>query len=139
MAGHSKWANIKHKKAATDAKRGKIFTRVIKEITVAAKMGGGDISFNPRLRVAVDKAKGVNMPKDKIDNAIKKGTGEGDLGDYEEVVYEGYGPGGVAVMLEILTDNRRKLDELAQYLYEKETITGDEFMAILEEKASDEK
>lgn len=108
MAGHSKWANIKHKKAATDAKRGKIFTRLIKEITVAAKMGGGDISCNPRLRLAVDKAYENNMPKDNVERAIKRGTGDLEGVSYEELRYEGYGPAGVAVMVECLTDNKTR-------------------------------
>jgi YebC/PmpR family DNA-binding regulatory protein len=108
MSGHSKWANIKHRKGAQDAKRGKIFTKLIKEITVAAKIGGGDIEGNSRLRAAVDKAKSENMPKDTIDRAIKKGTG--DLGgmSYEEGTFEGYGPGGVAVIVEFMTDNRTR-------------------------------
>ncbi len=106
MAGHSKWANIKHKKAATDAKRGKIFTRLIKEITVAAKMGGGDISSNPRLRLAVDKAYDNNMPKDNVERAIKRGTGDMEGVNYEEIRYEGYGINGAAVMVDCLTDNR---------------------------------
>jgi len=108
MAGHSKWANIKHKKAATDAKRGKIFTRLIKEITVAAKMGGGDISCNPRLRLAVDKAYENNMPKDNVERAVKRGTGDLEGVNYEELRYEGYGPAGVAVMVECLTDNKTR-------------------------------
>nr|WP_320050151.1 YebC/PmpR family DNA-binding transcriptional regulator [uncultured Desulfuromonas sp.] len=108
MAGHSKWANIKHRKGAQDAKRGKIFTKLIKEITVAAKIGGGDLEANPRLRTAVDKAKGGNMPKDTIERAIKKGTGDLDGVNYEEGTMEGYGPGGVAVLVEILTDNRTR-------------------------------
>jgi len=108
MAGHSKWANIKHKKAATDAKRGKIFTRLIKEITVAAKLGGGDISCNPRLRLAVDKAYENNMPKDNVERAIKRGSGDLDGVNYEELRYEGYGPAGVAVMVDCLTDNKTR-------------------------------
>ena len=108
MAGHSKWANIKHKKGREDAKRGKIFTKLIKEITVAAKMGGGDPGGNPRLRAALDRAKAENMPKDNIDRAIKKGTGELEGVNYEEVIYEGYGPGGVAVLVDVLTDNRNR-------------------------------
>jgi len=113
MSGHSKWHSIKHKKAATDAKRGKAFSRINKEITVAARMGGGDPAFNPRLRLAVDKAKAENMPKDNIERAIKKGTGELEGYNLEEVVYEGYGPGGVAVLIETTTDNRnRTLPEL---------------------------
>lgn len=108
MAGHSKWANIKHRKGAADAKRGKIFTRLIKEITVAARMGGGDIDGNPRLRAAVTTAKTVNMPKDNIARAIKKGTGELEGEIYDEILYEGYGPGGVAVLVECMTDNRNR-------------------------------
>lgn len=108
MAGHSKWANIKHRKGAQDAKRGKVFTKMIKEITVAAKIGGGDQEANPRLRTAVDKAKAGNMPKDTIERAIKKGTGDLDGVNYEEGTMEGYGPGGVAVLVEILTDNRTR-------------------------------
>ena len=108
MSGHSKWASIKHKKGAADAKRGKIFTKIIKEITVAAKLGGGDEEGNPRLRTAIIKAKSANMPKDNIDRAIKKGTGE--LGDvtYFELTYEGYGPGGVALLIDTLTDNKNR-------------------------------
>ena len=106
MAGHSKWANIKHKKAATDAKRGKIFTRLIKEITVAAKLGGGDVSTNPRLRLAIDKAYEQNMPKDNVERAIKRGCGDLEGVNYEEVRYEGYGIDGAAVMVDCLTDNR---------------------------------
>ncbi len=106
MAGHSKWANIKRRKGAVDAKRGKIFTRIIKEIIVAARMGGGDPGGNPRLRTAVAAAKAENMPKDNIDRAIKKGTGELEGVTYEEITYEGYGPGGVAVLVESMTDNR---------------------------------
>ncbi|MBW8072880.1 MAG: YebC/PmpR family DNA-binding transcriptional regulator [Ferrovum sp.] len=108
MAGHSKWANIKHKKAATDAKRGKIFTRLIKEITVAARMGGGDIGSNPRLRLAVDKAYDQNMPKDTIERAIKRGSGDLEGVNYEEIRYEGYGINGAAVMVDCLTDNRTR-------------------------------
>ncbi len=108
MSGHSKWSTIKRKKGANDAKRGKMFTKLIKEITIAARMGGGDPEGNPRLRSAVTAAKGENMPKDNIDRAIKKGTG--DLGGaiYEEIMYEGYGPGGVAVLVETMTDNKNR-------------------------------
>ena len=106
MAGHSKWANIKHRKGRQDAKRGKIFTRLIKEVTVAAKLGGGDISANPRLRLAVEKAKAESMPKDNIENAIKRGTGQLEGVNYEEVRYEGYGIAGSAVMVDCLTDNK---------------------------------
>jgi YebC/PmpR family DNA-binding regulatory protein len=108
MSGHSKWANIKHRKGAADARRGKIFTKLIKEITVSARMGGGDISANPRLRRVVDLAKTENMPKDNIDRAIKKGTGELEGVNYEENTYEGYGPGGAAVFVESLTDNKNR-------------------------------
>ncbi len=106
MAGHSKWANIKRRKGAVDAKRGKIFTKIIKEIMVSARLGGGDINGNPRLRSAVLAAKDENMPKENIERAIKKGTGDLDGVSYEEIVYEGYGPGGVAMMVECMTDNR---------------------------------
>jgi YebC/PmpR family DNA-binding regulatory protein len=108
MAGHSKWANIKHRKGAQDAKRGKVFTKLIKEITVAAKIGGGDLESNSRLRLAVDKSKQANMPKDNIERAIKKGTGGLDGVVYEEGVFEGYGPGGVAVIVEFMSDNRTR-------------------------------
>lgn len=108
MAGHSKWAQIKRKKAVIDAKRGKLFTSLIREITVAARSGGGDPNFNPRLRLAVDTAKAANMPADNIDRAIKRGTGELEGVDYEEVAYEGYGPGGVAIYIETLTDNANR-------------------------------
>src|SRR5258706_5414144 len=108
MAGHSKWANIKHRKAAADAKKGKVFTRLIKEITVAARLGGGDVSANPRLRLAMDKAREANMTKDSVQNAIKRGSGQLDGVTYEEARYEGYGPGGAAVLLDCLTDNRTR-------------------------------
>ncbi|NJD36841.1 MAG: YebC/PmpR family DNA-binding transcriptional regulator [Geobacter sp.] len=108
MSGHNKWSTIKHKKGAADAKRGKIFTKLIKEISVAAKLGGGDPAANPRLRTAIDKAKAENMPKDNIERAIKKGTGGMEGVVYEEIVYEGYGPGGVAVLVEVMTDNRNR-------------------------------
>ena len=108
MAGHSKWANIQHRKGRQDAKRGKIFSRLIKEITVAARMGGGDINFNPRLRLAVDRAKAENMPADNIDRAVKRGTGELEGVSYEEARYEGYGIGGAAVMVDCLTDNKTR-------------------------------
>jgi len=109
MSGHSKWSSIKHKKGAADAKRGKIFTKLIREITTAARIGGGDPESNSRLRVAVDSAKAENMPKDNIERAIKKGTGAlGDSVAYEEYVYEGYGPGGVAILIEVLTDNKKR-------------------------------
>jgi YebC/PmpR family DNA-binding regulatory protein len=108
MAGHSKWANIQHRKGRQDEKRGKVFSKLIKEITVAARMGGGDPNFNPRLRLAVDKAKGENMPGDNIDRAIKRGTGELDGVSYEEARYEGYGINGAAVMVDCLTDNKTR-------------------------------
>ncbi|MDH3532790.1 MAG: YebC/PmpR family DNA-binding transcriptional regulator [Gammaproteobacteria bacterium] len=108
MAGHSKWANIQHRKGAQDKKRGKLFTKLIREITVAARMGGGDINANPRLRLAVDKAKAQSMPKDNIERAIKRGAGDVDGDDFQEIRYEGYGPGGTAVMVDCLTDNRNR-------------------------------
>ena len=108
MAGHSKWANIKHRKAAADAKKGKVFTRLIKEITVAAKLGGGDPNSNPRLRLALDKAREANMTKDSVQNAIKRGSGQLDGVTYEEARYEGYGPGGAALLVDCLTDNRTR-------------------------------
>ena len=108
MAGHSKWANIKHRKAAADAKKGKVFTRLIKEITVAAKLGGGDPGSNPRLRLALDKAREANMTKDSVQRAIQRGTGELEGVSYEEVRYEGYGPGGAAIVVDCLTDNRTR-------------------------------
>ncbi|MDD2338118.1 MAG: YebC/PmpR family DNA-binding transcriptional regulator [Geobacteraceae bacterium] len=108
MSGHNKWSTIKHKKGAADAKRGKVFTKIIKELTVAAKMGGADPDANPRLRTAIDKAKSENMPKDNIERAIKKGSGGLEGVNYEETTYEGYGPGGVAVLVEVMTDNRNR-------------------------------
>ncbi|HVP28174.1 MAG TPA: YebC/PmpR family DNA-binding transcriptional regulator [Myxococcota bacterium] len=108
MSGHSKWATIKRKKGAADAKRGKIFTKIIREIATAARIGGGDPGGNPRLRLVIDKARAANMPKDNIERAIKKGTGEGSEAAYEEAVYEGYGPGGVAILIEALTDNKNR-------------------------------
>ncbi len=108
MSGHSKWHSIKHKKASADAKRGKLFTRLIKEISVAARLGGGDVEANPRLRGAVQTAKGANMPQDNIKRAIMKGTGELPGQIYESISYEGYGPGGVAVLIEVLTDNKNR-------------------------------
>ncbi len=108
MAGHSKWANIKHRKAAQDKKRGKIFTKIIREITVAARMGGADPDSNPRLRIAIDKALSANMTKDTITRAAKKGAGIDDGSNYEEIRYEGYGPGGIAVMVDCMTDNKNR-------------------------------
>jgi len=118
MAGHSKFANIKHRKAAQDKKRGKIFTKLIREITVAAK-GGGDAGANPRLRLAVDKALGANMTRDTIERAIKRGTGEGDDTHYDEIRYEGYGPGGTAVMVDCLTDNRNRTVSEVRHAFTK--------------------
>ena len=108
MAGHSKWANIKHRKAAQDNKKGKIFTKIARELTVAAKIGGGDAASNSRLRLALDKARAANMPKDNVERAIKKGTGEGSDQVFEDVTYEGYAPGGVGILIKALTDNRNR-------------------------------
>ena len=119
MSGHSKWSSIKHKKAAKDAKRGKLFTKLIKEITVAARMGGGDINANPRLRTAVLAARAGSMPGDNIDRAIKKGTGELEGVHYEEVQYEGYGPGGAAIMVQVLTDNKNRTVQEIRHLFAK--------------------
>jgi YebC/PmpR family DNA-binding regulatory protein len=119
MSGHSKWASIKHKKAATDAKRGKVFTKVIKMITVAARNGGGDINTNPSLRLAIQKAKEANMPADNIDRAVKKGTGELPGVSYEQVSYEGYGPGGVAFFVDGLTDNKNRLTAEVRNIFSK--------------------
>lgn len=118
MAGHSKWANIQHRKGRQDAKRGKIFTKMAKDIILAAK-GGGDPDMNPRLRLAIAKAKGVNMPNDKIDTAVKKGTGELAGGDIAEVIYEGYGPGGVALLVEAATDNKNRTVAEVRHLLSK--------------------
>ncbi|MEN8192840.1 MAG: YebC/PmpR family DNA-binding transcriptional regulator [Bacteroidota bacterium] len=119
MSGHSKWSTIKRKKAAVDAKRGKIFTKLIKEITVAAKIGGGDVNANPRLRLVVDNAKAANMPMDNIDRAIKKATGELDGVTYLELTYEGYGPSGVAFLVECLTDNKNRTVAEVRHLFTK--------------------
>ncbi len=119
MAGHSKWANIKHKKAATDKKRGKVFTKLIREITVAARLGGGDVADNPRLRAAVDKALSANMPKDTIERAVQRGAGGGEGGDVEELVYEGYGSGGVAILVEAMTDNRNRTVAEVRHAFSK--------------------
>jgi len=119
MSGHSKWSTIKHKKAALDAKRGKVWSKVSRDITVAAKMGGGDAENNPRLRLAIDKARSVNMPKDNIERAIKKGTGGGDGESYEELAYEGYGPAGVAVLCRALTDNRSRTSPEIKKIFER--------------------
>ena len=119
MAGHSKWANIQHRKGAQDKKRGKLFTKLIREITVAAKMGGSDASANPRLRLAIDKALAGNMPKDTIERAVKRGSGDVDGENYEEVRYEGYGPGGTAVMVDCLTDNRNRTVSEVRHAFTK--------------------
>ncbi len=119
MAGHSKWANIQHRKGRQDEKRGKVFTRVIKEVTVAAKLGGGDPATNPRLRMAMDKASDVNMPKDKVLEAIKRGTGQLEGVDYEEIRYEGYGIGGAAVIVDCLTDNRTRTVAEVRHAFSK--------------------
>ena len=119
MSGHSKWSTIKHKKAAADAKRGKIFTRLIKEITIAARAGGGNPEFNPRLRTAIADAKSSNMPAANIERAIKKGTGELEGMTLEEVIYEGYGPGGVAVLAEVITDNRNRTASEIRKIFSK--------------------
>jgi YebC/PmpR family DNA-binding regulatory protein len=119
MSGHSKWHTIKHKKGALDAKRGKLFTRLIKEMTVAARLGGGKVDENPRLRKVVNEAKGANMPNDTIDKAIKRGTGELEGVSYEEITYEGYGPNGVAVMIDTMTDNRNRTVAELRHLFSK--------------------
>jgi YebC/PmpR family DNA-binding regulatory protein len=119
MSGHNKWSTIKHKKGAADAKRGKIFSRLIKEITIAARMGGGDPDGNPRLRTAINAARAANMPKDNVERAIKRGTGEIAGAAYEEVIYEGYGPGGVAVMVEALTDNKNRTVADIRHIFDK--------------------
>jgi YebC/PmpR family DNA-binding regulatory protein len=119
VAGHSKWAQIKRKKAVTDARRGQMFTKLIREITVAARQGGGDPNFNPRLRLAIDTAKAANMPADNIDRAVKRGTGELEGVSYEEVTYEGYGPGGVALFIETLTDNAKRTVADVRHILDK--------------------
>jgi YebC/PmpR family DNA-binding regulatory protein len=119
MSGHSKWSSIKHKKGALDAKRGKIFTKLIREITVAARFGGGDPDSNPRLRTAIATAKAANMPKENIDRGVKKGTGELEGTSYEEVNYEGYGPGGVAVLVDCLTDNKNRTVADVKHVFER--------------------
>lgn len=119
MAGHSKWANIQHRKGRQDEKRGRIFTRIIKEVTVAAKLGGADPNTNPRLRLAMDKASDANMPKDKVQDAIKRGTGQLEGVDYEEIRYEGYGIGGAAVMVDCLTDNRTRTVAEVRHAFSK--------------------
>lgn len=119
MSGHNKWAKVKHVKAKQDAIRGRVFTRIIKEITIAARMGGGDEAANPRLRKAIQDAKGANMPASNIDRAIKKGTGELDGISYEEVTYEGYGPGGIALIIDVVTDNRNRTVADIRHLFSK--------------------
>jgi YebC/PmpR family DNA-binding regulatory protein len=119
MAGHSKWANIKHRKAANDKKRGKIWTKLIREVTVAAREGGGDPNANPRLRLAMDKAFGANMPKDTIERAIKRGAGGGEGENFDEIRYEGYGPGGTAVMVDCMTDNRNRTASEVRHAFTK--------------------
>jgi YebC/PmpR family DNA-binding regulatory protein len=119
MAGHSKWANIQHRKGAQDKKRGKLFTKLIREITIAARIGGGDMAANPRLRLAVDKAKSQSMPKDNIERAIKKGSGDLDGADYQEIRYEGYGPGGTAVLVDCMTDNKNRTVAEVRHAFSK--------------------
>lgn len=119
MAGHSKWANIKHRKARQDAKRAKIWTKLIRELTVAARLGGGDPDDNPRLRAAVDAALGANMPRDTIDRAVARGAGDGEGGHLDEVTYEGYGPGGVAFLVEVMTDNRNRTVAEVRHAFSK--------------------
>jgi YebC/PmpR family DNA-binding regulatory protein len=119
MAGHSKWANIQHRKGAQDKKRGKLFTKLIKEIMIAARIGGGDMAANPRLRLAVDKAKGQSMPKDNIERAIKRGSGDLDGADYLELRYEGYGPGGTAVLVDCMTDNKNRTVAEVRHAFSK--------------------
>ena len=119
MSGHSKWANIQHRKGAQDKKRAKIFTKLIREITVAARIGGGDLSSNPRLRLAIDKAKSQSMPKDNIDRAIKKGLGNTEGEDYQEIRYEGYGPGGAAIIVDCMTDNKNRTVAAVRHAFSK--------------------
>jgi len=119
MAGHSKWANIKHKKAANDKKRGKLWSKLIREVTVAARAGGGDVDSNPRLRLAVDKARGANMPNDTVERAIKRGAGGEDDANYDEIRYEGYGPGGVAIIVDCMTDNRNRTASEVRHAFTK--------------------
>jgi len=119
MAGHSKWANIQHRKGAQDKKRAKVFTRLIREITVAARMGGGDPNDNPRLRLAWDKALAANMPKDNIERAVKRGTGDGQAESYDEIRYEGYGPSGVAIMVDCMTDNKNRTVSEVRYTFDR--------------------
>lgn len=136
MSGHSKWASIKHKKAATDTKRGKLFTKLIRAITVSARRGGGKMESNPALRLAVQKAKDANMPSDNIERAIKKGTGELPGVSYEEVTYEGYGPGGVAILVDVLTDNKNRTTSDIRNIFSKKNgnLAGSGSVAWLFEK-----
>jgi YebC/PmpR family DNA-binding regulatory protein len=137
MAGHSKWANIQHRKGAQDKKRGKLFSRLIRETTVAARMGGGDPAANPRLRLAIDKALSANMPKDTIERAVKRGSGELEGVNYEEVRYEGYGPGGAAVMVDCMTDNRNRTVAEIRHAFSKcggNLGTGGSVAYLFEEK-----
>ena len=120
MSGHSKWHSIRHKKAREDAKRGKVFTKLIRELTVSARAGGGDPGMNPRLRTAIDRAKAENMPADNIDRAIKKGTGELEGVRYEEYTYEGYGPGGTAILVEVMTDNKNRCTAEVRHIFSKQ-------------------
>ncbi|NKB36100.1 MAG: YebC/PmpR family DNA-binding transcriptional regulator [Gammaproteobacteria bacterium] len=119
MAGHSKWANIQHRKGRQDAKRGKLFTKLIREVTIAAKLGGGDPDANPRLRAAIDSAKSQSMPKDTIERAVKRGAGDDESGNLEEIRYEGYGPGGVAVMVDCMTDNKNRTVAEVRHAFSK--------------------
>jgi YebC/PmpR family DNA-binding regulatory protein len=119
MAGHSKWANIKHRKAAQDKKRGKLYTKIIREVTVAARLGGGEVADNPRLRAAVEKALSANMPRDTIDRAVQRGAGGTDGSDVEELAYEGYGSGGVAILVEVMTDNRNRTVAEVRHAFSK--------------------
>ena len=120
MSGHSKWHSIRHKKAREDAKRGKVFTKLIRELTISARIGGGDPAMNPRLRTAVDRAKAENMPNDNIERAIKKGTGELEGVRYEEYTYEGYGPGGIAILVEVMTDNKNRCTAEVRHIFSKQ-------------------
>jgi YebC/PmpR family DNA-binding regulatory protein len=120
MSGHSKWHSIRHKKAREDAKRGKVFTKLIRELTVSARTGGGDPTMNPRLRTAIDRAKAENMPADNIDRAVKKGTGELEGVRYEEYTYEGYGPGGTAILVEVMTDNKNRCTAEVRHIFSKQ-------------------
>ncbi len=136
MSGHSKWASIKHKKGAQDAKRGKLFTKLIREITVAARGGGGSSEANPRLRLAIQRAKDANMPQDNIERGIKKGTGELEGVSYEEITYEGYGPGGIAIMAEVLTDNKNRATSTIRNIFSKKggNMAGQNSVAWMFEK-----